>query len=126
FQDRIRRGASPCTDSLKSKSGLSSLSPSWRCGRNINGAWRRAQTSSYSKQRSVVAWSFLLNLIRIFVREQRGLSACVQEQHRLAVLENPFADQINHPCRGASGVDRIQQKTFVLGKQMDRFALRFG
>src|SRR6266567_2157866 len=68
----------------------------------------------------------LIKLIRIFIREQRWLSTCMEEQHSLVLLKEPLADQINHPRRGASCIDRIQQKTLILRKQLDGFALRFG
>src|SRR2546429_9544952 len=56
----------------------------------------------------------------------RRLTASVQEQHSLILLEKLLADQIDHPRRGASCVDWIQQKTFVVRKQMNCFAFRFG
>ena len=46
----------------------------------------------------------------------------MQEQHSL-ILEKLLADQIDHPRRGASCIDRIQQKTFVLRKQMNRYEM---
>src|SRR5207249_1032712 len=65
------------------------------------------------------------NLVRIFTREQRRLAACMQEQHGLVLLEKLLADQINHPHHGASGINWVQQKAFVLRKQADGFALGY-
>ena len=62
----------------------------------------------------------------IFIREQGRLPPCVQEQNCLIFLKKPVADQINHPRSGASRIDWIQQETFVLRKQIDRFLLLFG
>src|SRR5213592_3429114 len=44
---------------------------------------------------------------------------------RTAPAVRRCVDQINHPRRGASCIDWIQQKTFVLRKQTDRFALGY-
>ncbi|MCK7520561.1 MAG: hypothetical protein MZV64_24140 [Ignavibacteriales bacterium] len=48
------------------------------------------------------------------------------EQHRLVLPEKSLADEVDHPCRGTSRVDGVEQKTFMLRKQIDRFALRLG
>src|SRR5436305_9725422 len=66
-----------------------------------------------------------LNLVRIFTREQRRLAASVQEQHGLILLEKFLADQIDHPGCGASGINWVQQKAFVLRKQTDGSALGY-
>jgi len=52
----------------------------------------------------------------MFVREQRRLPPCVQEQDSIIFFKKPLADQINHPRSGTARVDWIQQETFVLRK----------
>ncbi len=73
-------------------------SPRLITGRLRNWGWKLTSrlftsTKSYSR----------------ILRKQRRLSACVPEQHRFILLEKSLADQIDHPRRGTSCINWVQQ-----------------
>ena len=64
-------------------------------------------------------------ILQILIRKQRGLTASVPEEDCLILLEETFADKVDHPCRSSARVDRVKQSAFVLGKKMNRLAFPF-
>ncbi len=58
--------------------------------------------------------------------EQGGLAPGVPEEDDLVRAELAFTGEIDQPCSGATGIDRIQQNSFGAGEQMDGFPFGIG
>jgi hypothetical protein len=78
---------------------------------------RREEHPPRNDMTFIIGIYFLLNnVLRILIRKQRGLTACMPEQNSLIFLEESLANQINHSSGSAASVNRVKQESFVAGK----------